>query len=102
MTIRSMRGSVRLFRWQSILVAIGILAPWVANFLYVLDLNPVKNLDLTPLAFGITGVALAIGMFHWQLFDIKLIAQAAVITGMADGLIILTHRTVSWMLTRPP
>ena len=92
LTIRSILKSARIFRWQSLLVALGILAPWAANLLYILHIDPVKNLDLTPLAFGITGVALAVGMFRWQLFDIKPIAQAAVITGMADGLMILDNQ----------
>jgi PAS domain S-box-containing protein len=89
LTIRSMLVSARMFRWQSLLVAVGILAPWIANLLYILRINPVKNLDLTPLAFGITGLALAVGMFRWQLFDVSPVARAAVLTGMADGLIIL-------------
>ncbi len=92
LTVRAMLASPRIFRWQSVLVAVGILAPWAANLLYILHIDPIKNLDLTPLAFGITGVALAFGMFRWQLFDIKPFAQAAVITGMADGLMILDNQ----------
>ncbi len=88
-TIRSMLVSARLFRWQNGMVGIGILAPWVANLLYILHINFIQNLDLTPLAFGITGILLAFGMFRWRLFDIKPLAQAAVIAGMADGLMIL-------------
>ncbi len=88
-TIRSMLASAKLFRWQNLLILIGILAPWTGNLLYVIHVNPLRNLDLTPLAFGITGILLAIGMFRWRLFDIKPIAQAAVIAGMADGVIIL-------------
>ena len=88
-TIRSMLGKAGLFRWQSITVAIGILAPWAANLLYILHVNFIQNLDLTPLAFGFTGILLAFGMIQWQLFDIKPIAQAAVIGSMADGLMIL-------------
>ena len=91
-TLRSILESAHLFRWQSLLVGIGILAPWAANLLYVLHINPVRNLDLTPLAFGITGIALAIGMFRWHLFDIKPVAHVAVISGMVDGLIILDNQ----------
>ena len=90
--IRSILASAQLFRWQSLLVGIGILAPWASNLLYILKINPVRNLDLTPLAFGITGLALAIGMFRWHLFDIKPIAEAAVVSGMVDGLIILDNQ----------
>jgi len=89
LTVRSIQASTSIFRWQNLLIAIGILAPRVANFLYILHIDPIRNLDLTPLAFGITGVALAIGMFRWQLFNITPVAQAAAFTGMADGLIIL-------------
>ncbi|MGB8212432.1 MAG: histidine kinase N-terminal 7TM domain-containing protein [Anaerolineales bacterium] len=90
--IRSALASKRIFRWQNSMVAIGILAPWAANILYVLHVNLTRNLDLTPLAFGITGILLATGMFQWGLFNIKPIAHAAVIAGMADGLIILDNQ----------
>ena len=89
LTFRSIRASTSIFRWQNLVIAIGILAPWIANLLYVLHIDPIRNLDLTPLAFGITGLALAIGMFRWQLFNLKPVAQAAIFTGMTDGLIIL-------------
>jgi PAS domain S-box-containing protein len=89
---RLVRVSAKLFRWQVICIGIGILAPWVGNIIYVLQINPFHNLDLTPLAFSITGIMLAIGMFRWRLFDIKPIAHAAVIAGMADGMIILDNR----------
>lgn len=89
---RSILVTAKIFRWQSILVIIGILVPWAGNFIYVLDINPFKNLDLTPLAFSITGILLAIGMFRWRLFDIKPIAHAAVLTGMVDGLLILDNQ----------
>ena len=91
-TFRITMVQAKIFRWQNTLVLLGILAPWVGNLIYVLHLNPFKNLDLTPLGFSITGILLSIGMFRWQLFDIKPIAQAAVLNGMADGLMILDNQ----------
>jgi len=91
-TFRLTLGPAKVFRWQSILVLIGILAPWVGNLLYVLRINIFKNMDLTPLGFSITSILLATGMFRWRLFDIKPIAQAAVFTGLADGLLILDNQ----------
>ena len=84
--------TANIFRWQSSLVIAGILFPWVGNLLYVLHVNPFGNLDLTPLAFSITGIMLAIGMFRWRLFDIKPVAHAAVIAGLADGVMILDNQ----------
>ncbi|HTX80310.1 MAG TPA: histidine kinase N-terminal 7TM domain-containing protein [Longilinea sp.] len=89
LVIRVALRSARLFRWQNILVVTGILMPWVGNFIYVLHISPFKDLDLTPLAFSITAIMLALGMFRWQLFDLRPIAQAAVVAGMTDGLMIL-------------
>ncbi len=91
LTIRQLFSFARLFCWQSLLVLIGILAPWIGNLLYVLHINPFDNLDLTPLAFSITGILLAAGMFRWQLFNIKPIAKEAAISRMVDGLIILDN-----------
>ena len=84
--------STKIFRWQGILMVIGILAPWAGNLVYVLHINPFGNLDLTPLAFSVTGIMLATGMFRWRLFDIKPVAHAVVIAGMADGLVILDNQ----------
>ncbi|MEE9599298.1 MAG: HD domain-containing phosphohydrolase, partial [Anaerolineales bacterium] len=91
-TFRSTLGSAKIFRWQTFVVLVAILVPWVSNLIYVLQINPFNNLDLTPLAFSITGILLAVGMFQWRLFDIKPVAYAAVLTGMADGLIILDNQ----------
>ena len=91
-TFRLTLVPARIFRWQSTLVMIGILVPWVGNLLYVLHITPFKNMDLTPLGFSITGILLATGLFRWRLFDIKPIAQAAVIAGMVDGLMILDNQ----------
>jgi len=94
LTIRIIRTPAKVFRWQSILVLIGILAPWAANLLHVFHILPFMNLDvdLTPLALSITGISLAVGMFRWELFDIKPVAYSAVIAGMADGVIILDNQ----------
>jgi PAS domain S-box-containing protein len=90
-TFRSTFRSAIIFRWQSVVIIIAILVPWIGNLLYVLQINPFNNLDLTPLSFSITGILIAIGMFRWRLIDIKPIAHEAVFSGMADGLIILDN-----------
>jgi len=91
-TFRSTFRSAIVFRWQSVVVIIAILVPWIGNLLYVLQINPFNNLDLTPLSFSITGILIAVGMFRWRLLDIKPIAHVAVFTGMEDGLIILDNQ----------
>ncbi len=81
--------SPHLYRMQLLVVLIGLAAPWVANGLFILGLSPFPHLDLTPLAFTITGLALAWGVFRFQLSDIVPVARATVIEGMGDGVVVL-------------
>ncbi len=46
-------------------------------------------LDLAPLAFTITGVSLGWGYLRYHLFDLIPFAQATVIAGMPDGMVVL-------------
>ena len=89
LTLHHPLRSSKIFRWQNIFLLIGILMPWVGNVLYVLHMNPFGDLDLTPLAFSITCISFAIGMFRWDLFDLRPVAQEAAIAGMTDGMLIL-------------
>jgi PAS domain S-box-containing protein len=84
--------SSRLYRQQAIALLIGVLAPWVANGLYVLDLGPDPNLDPTPFAFTLSGLALVWGLFRFRLLDIAPVARRAVVDGIGDGVIVLDVR----------
>ncbi len=48
--------SSHLYRWQVSVALLGMMVPWIANFLYISGLTP-ANLDLTPFAFIIAGLA---------------------------------------------
>ncbi len=47
--------SPHLYRQQAGALLLGVLVPWVGNWLYLFGLWPVPNLDLTPFAFAISG-----------------------------------------------
>ena len=80
--------SPRLYRKQSIAVLIGVLAPWVGNIAYLLDLGPVSHLDLTPFAFTITGITLTVALFRYHLLDILPVAHDALFERVNEGVII--------------
>ena len=63
--------------------------PWIGNGLYLSGLSPIPNLDLTPFAFTLSGVAFAWALFRFRLLDIVPVARRAVIDGMPDGVIVL-------------
>ena len=51
------------YRIQLWLLILGVLAPWVSNLMYILGWVPVPGLDLTPIAFSISGVCFLASVF---------------------------------------
>ncbi len=90
--IRAVLRSRHLYRRQVIALLIGAIVPWVGNMLYLSGLNPFPNLDLTPLAFTLTSLAVAWAIFRFQLLDIVPVAYDAVVANMSDSLIVLDEQ----------
>jgi PAS domain S-box-containing protein len=78
-----------LYRGQVGAMLIAVSAPWLANVLHLSGLSPFPNLDLTPLAFTLTGLATGWALFRFRLLDIVPVARDAVIESMGDGVIVL-------------
>lgn len=81
-----------LYRGQSVFLLIAAFTPWVANILYIIDFEPIPDLDLTPIAFTITGLAIAWSIYRFQLLDIMPVTRAAVFDHMDDAIIVLDNR----------
>jgi PAS domain S-box-containing protein len=90
--ISALIRSPRLYRRQGTAVLAGVAVPWVGNGMYVLGLNPLPRLDLTPFTFVISGAALSWGLFRFRLLDIAPVARDAVIEGMDDGVLAVDSR----------
>lgn len=87
--IRALIRSPQLYRGQSGTLLVGIFAPWIGNVIYLAGLFPIPQVDPTPLALTVTGVALAWGLFRFRLLDILPVARDAVIESMSDGVFVL-------------
>jgi PAS domain S-box-containing protein len=61
----------------------------VSNIVTIFGLSPLPNLDLTPLSFTITGLAMAWSLFRFRLLDITPVARNAVVESMSDAVIVL-------------
>jgi PAS domain S-box-containing protein len=79
------RSQVKIMLWAAFV-------PWIANVLHVLFLASVVIIDITPLAFLVTGVMFAWGMFGFKLMDIAPLARNRVIEQMDDGMIVLDRQ----------
>jgi PAS domain S-box-containing protein len=78
-----------LYRGQAAGVLIGSIVPWLGNLLYNIGLNPLPGIELTPLAFSVTGLALGWAIFRWRLLDVGPVARDTVFDSMDDGVIAL-------------
>ncbi len=90
--IRPLLRTSRLYRLQSLALLLGILLPWISNAMTILRLSPAPNLDLTPFAFTLAGIAMLSSLLNFRLFDIVPIARDAIIEGLGDGVIVLDNQ----------
>lgn len=90
--LKSVVRSATIYRGQVVVLAIGIAAPWLANLLYVAKFNPWPTIDLTPIAFNITGLALAWGLYRFRISDIVPIARERVLENVPDAVFVLDER----------
>lgn len=86
------RALIKMFQLQAAVLFMGILVPWVGNFLYIFNLNPIPHLDLTPFAFAISNIFVFIGLYRFRLLDVIPVARSTVINSMEDGMIVLDRR----------
>src|SRR5947209_2004430 len=87
--IRTLVGSAVAYRGQVGALVIAVLAPWLVNAITTFGFSPFPHLDLTPLAFTITGLAMAWSLFCFRLLDIVPVARHAVVESMSDAVIVL-------------
>jgi len=89
MIARSLLGRAHLYKGQAAVFVVGILAPWISNVLYISGSSPVPRLDITPIAFTISGLAVVWGVLRYRLLDIVPVAWATVVEGMGSGVIVV-------------
>lgn len=90
--VSTLLRSPGLYRRQGVALLVALAAPWVGNGMYVLGLNPLPHLDLTPFAFLVSGAALSWGLFRFRFLDIVPVARDALVEGMEDGVIVVDLR----------
>lgn len=87
--VRAVIVSPHLYRGQAATMLLGALAPWIGNALYIFDLGVLPGLDLTPLAFTASGLALGWSLIRYRLLDIIPAARDAVIESLTDAVIVV-------------
>jgi len=78
-----------LYRWQIVGLIASAVIPWVGNLIYILGLSPIPGLDLTPIAFSLSAIVIALSIFYFGLFDLAPIARDQLIEHLMDGMLVL-------------
>jgi PAS domain S-box-containing protein len=81
-----------LYRMQGLTLLAAILLPTGANVSYVLGFSPIPQMDLTPPAFAISGMIIALGMMRYQTLDLVPAARNHVVDSIGDGVLVLDER----------
>lgn len=81
--------SARIYRGQAVAVVLGGLFPWIGNLLYTFHFNPLPGIELTPLAFTITGIVLSWALSTWRLLDMVPVARDRMFESMVDSVFVI-------------
>jgi len=83
--------AAHLYRRQIGIMVIGSLIPLIGNAIYISRILPVKDLDLTPFAFAISGLLSLWGLFQFNLLDLTPIVAPVIIENLRDAVIIVDN-----------
>ncbi|MBE2221047.1 MAG: PAS domain-containing protein [Anaerolineae bacterium] len=84
--------SPKTYRWQNMALVAGALFPWLANIIYLLNLSVFPNIDLSPVAFSLSGLVLTWSIFRFHLFDVVPVARQVAVETVRDGMIVLDDK----------
>lgn len=79
-----------VYRRQAGALLFGLAVPWAVNAAFVFGGRPLQ-VDPTPFALTVSGVAFAWALFRYRLLQLVPVAREAVIEGMGDGMLVLDN-----------
>lgn len=84
-----------LYRGQAVAILLGVAAPFVANILFLFRLIP-GDIDFSPVAFTVTGVAFTWAVFRHELLEIapvtRELAREELIDSIADATFVVDEQ----------
>ena len=89
LTIDVISRTRRVYRGQAAVLLAGIIVPAGANLLSLADVGPAASVNLTPPSMAVLGVAFAVGIFRYRLFDLVPVARSSVVENMREGYVLL-------------
>jgi PAS domain-containing protein len=86
--VRSLVNAPAGYKEQVISLLIGLSVPWIGNVIYIFDIPPFSDFDMTPVVFTISGLAFGWGVFRFRMLDIVPIAYDLMLDNMQDAVFV--------------
>ena len=83
---RAFTRSSLFYKRQIRVMLIGAVIPWAANFATVTGWSP---LDLTPIAFTLTGLLVAYGFFGYHMMDLVPVGRDVLVENLDDAIVVV-------------
>jgi PAS domain S-box-containing protein len=87
--IKCLIQSPKLYQKQVFLILVAAVIPYIGNIIYIAQMSPVEGLDLTPFAFTLTGILVALSIFRFKMLDIIPVAYNNLFSKMNSGAIVI-------------
>ncbi|MDO9300658.1 MAG: histidine kinase N-terminal 7TM domain-containing protein, partial [Anaerolineales bacterium] len=78
-----------VYRIQISFVILGILTPLAGSLIFTGKINPIPNIDITPLLFLPAALGLAWAIVRYRMLEILPLEHLAVLKNMKDGIIVV-------------
>lgn len=90
--IDAVRRSRSIHQMQARSLLLGCLSPVVVNLVTFLGFKPFPGLDLTPIAFTLTGIFLAMGLVYYRLLDLVPMGRDVLVENMNEAMLLVDDR----------
>lgn len=87
--VRALRYASGLLRTQILYILVSTILPLLINFLYVLGLSPIANVNLTTVAFTFSGSLVVWSLLRYRFLDFMPVARSAIMDTLPDAWLVL-------------
>jgi PAS domain S-box-containing protein len=87
--LRHVYRSHSIYQRQAAAMLVAVLAPLAGNALFITGIVDTGGLDLTPITFAVSGIAITVGITRFGLTDVAPVARDTVLDNISDGVFVL-------------
>lgn len=86
--VHYLRTAPRAYRYQIQIILGGAMVPWFANLLQLAGFG-LPGIDVAPVSFVVSCMAVSVVLFRYRMFDVVPIALESVFDSLSDGILLM-------------